>query len=320
MLDDFIEEQPIAYRILKNALSNNTLSHAYLFETNHYHKGFDMAFSFAKYLLCPNHHTKTEEGGNCNYCQAIEHHNFSELMIIDSDGLWIKKEQLDNLQKEFSKKAIEGSRKVYIINHAERLNTQAANSILKFLEEPEPNIIAILVTDNQYLLLDTILSRCQTINLKENNYLEMSKTKIEKIASHLFNNDKDIRNFIDKNKSVELIDKVIEFINYYEKNGIDTLLFSEKLWHSVISDKEDTYRALTIMVLYYKDILNAMLKNNVLYFEENENFSFIKKNNTIEQICDKINVILKQREKIKYNVNAMLLIEKFILELEEVHD
>lgn len=320
MLDDFKDEQPVSYQILRNSLTNNTLSHAYLFETNHYHKGFDMAFSFAKYLLCPSNHTTEEKSKNCIQCNQMDNHSYSELKIIDSDGLWIKKEQLDSLQKDFSKKAVEGTRKVYIINHADRLNTQAANSILKFLEEPEPNIVAILVTDNQYSLLDTIVSRCQVISLKENKFLSDDMSKIEKIANHLFNNAEDIKTFLEDNKSSEIIDKVIEFIFYYEKNKMDILLFTEKLWHSFIHDKEGIYQALTIIILYYKDILNFKLKNKIVFFVEDEKFSFIEKNNTISKICDKINIILKQREKLKFNVNAMLFIDKLILELEEVYD
>ena len=61
---------------------------------------------------------------------------------------------------------------LFIIYNAEKLNTSSANTILKFLEEPEENIIAVLTTDNRYQVLDTILSRCQNLvfapNLKEN--------------------------------------------------------------------------------------------------------------------------------------------------------
>ena len=93
---------------------------------------------------------------------------YPEIKIINPDGLWIKKEQLDEIQKEFSTKAVFGTKKIYIINEADKMNSSAANSILKFLEEPVPNIIAILVTNNIYQLLDTIISRCQVISLRKN--------------------------------------------------------------------------------------------------------------------------------------------------------
>lgn len=317
MLDSYSNDQLVPYKILVNSIKNNTLSHAYLFETNNYNNGFDMAKAFAKYLLCDKHHTSIDGGSNCPHCLAIDNNNYPELKIIDSDGLWIKKEQLDDLQKIFSTKTLNGGKKVYIINHAERLNTQAANSILKFLEEPEPNIVAILVTSNKYLLLDTIISRCQIISLRDISTISSSMSIVEKIGNYLFNSKDQINDFINNSKSEELINKVIEFTSYYEKNGKDTLLFTNKLWHSVITEKENIYNALTMMILLYKDVLNIKLKKEPEFFDNNDNLVFIEKNNTISNICDKINVILDHREKIKYNINAMLLIDKLIIDLEE---
>ena len=96
------------------------------------------------------------------------------------DTILLQKEQLDELQKEFSEKSIFSNKKIYIINHADRLNKSAANSILKFLEEPEENIIAILITDNIYQLLDTIVSRCQIISFSKEHSIS-SLSFIEKI-------------------------------------------------------------------------------------------------------------------------------------------
>lgn len=317
MLESFSKDQLVPYKILVNSLKNNSLSHAYLFETNNYNNGFDMAVAFAKYLLCEEHHISVEDGSNCKHCLAIDNNNCTELKIINSDGLWIKKEQLDELQRMFSTKTLNGGKKVYIINNAERLNTQAANSILKFLEEPEPDIVAILVTSNKYLLLDTIVSRCQIISLKDKSTIDNNMNIVEKIGNYLFNSKDQIDEFVNNNKSEEIINKVLEFINYYEKNGKDTLLFTNKLWHSVITDKENIYNALTIMILLYKDILNLKLQKNLEFFNDDDNLKYIEKKNTISNICDKINVILKERDKIRYNINAMLLIDKLIIDLEE---
>ena len=74
--------------------------------------------------------------------------------------------------------------RVYIINHAESMNEYAANSLLKFLEEPAPNIVAILLADNQYQILDTIVSRCQVISLI-NSHSKDNQDTISKIASLL---------------------------------------------------------------------------------------------------------------------------------------
>ena len=133
MLDDFKEEQVVMYKLLRNSVNKNKASHAYLLEFNGYQRGFDFALALAKYLLCPNKYTNNELCGSCAQCSAIDSDNFIELKIIEPDGQWIKKEQLEELQKEFSKKALIGNKKVYIIRGVEKLNTASANSILKFL-------------------------------------------------------------------------------------------------------------------------------------------------------------------------------------------
>ena len=167
MLDEYKKTQHIAYKILNTSVKNNTFSHAYLFDTNGFPESSKIIMSFVKTLLCPNKYTNKEKCGECHQCEVIESGNFPEIKIINPDGMWIKKKQLQELQSEFGEKAIIGNKRIYIINHADRLNTSAANSILKFLEEPEEGIIAILQTDNIYSVLETILSRCQTLSLKE---------------------------------------------------------------------------------------------------------------------------------------------------------
>ena len=78
--------------------------------------------------MCPLKQTNNEKCNGCPQCNNIDTNNFTELKIIEPDGQWIKKEQLNDLQEEFNKKALIGERKVYIINHAEKLNTVSANS------------------------------------------------------------------------------------------------------------------------------------------------------------------------------------------------
>ena len=151
MLDDFKLEQPVAYKMLLNSKKSGKISRAYLFEANGYSKTLEFVLSFAKYLLCPDSHINNNV--DCNVCKSIEKNEYLELKIIEADGQWVKKTQLEELQLEFSKKPVIGDKKVYIINGAEKLNNSSANSILKFLEEPEEGIIAILITSDINKLL-----------------------------------------------------------------------------------------------------------------------------------------------------------------------
>ena len=72
---------------------------------------------------------------------------------------------------------------------------------MKFLEEPEENIVAILVTENKFQLLDTIISRCQLITL---NNIKKNNSMIEGIANLLYNDEKSINEYIEAEENIEL--------------------------------------------------------------------------------------------------------------------
>lgn len=315
MLEDYVNEQPIAVSILKNSVQNNKIVHAYLFETNGYNKKDDFIYAFIKSLLCPNKFFSFNNCENCHICKMINDNCYPEIKIINPDGLWIKKEQLDDLQKEFSTKAVFGTKKIYIINDAEKMNSSASNSILKFLEEPVPNIIAILVTNNIYQLLDTIISRCQVISLKKN---KLNFESIEElVAHHIFVQQEKREEFLNNLKNVNYIDCVKKFVEYYENNGINTMLYIQKLWFSFFNDKEKNIMAFDIMILIYRDILNYIIGHELMIFKDNINYiSNISKNNDEYSICEKITKILNAKNKIKNNINLNLLMDNLIMELD----
>lgn len=317
MLDEYQEQQPIVYQIMKNAVLHQKVSHAYLIDTKNCMIGEKMTLAFAKYLLCPYNKSNSKDCGNCTQCKKIDDFNYIELKIIDADGLWIKKEQLDELQEEFSKKPLEGSYKVYIIHQVERLNKAAANSLLKFLEEPEEGIIAILTTNNLFQILETIRSRCQILSFSnEKKYDSNLESEIDIIASYLPTSLFDLNSLDGKEKYHMFVQSILDFIQFFEKKGKETLLYTEKLWHNKIHDKEELLLAFQIMTLFYHEVLNDQCERNIQIFkEEKDLITSISKQNTINQIIQKINIIMQQKKKIKINVNNGLLIDKLILDL-----
>jgi len=314
MLDDYKENQKISYRILKNSVKKNRNSHAYLFETRGYGKSLDFAIAFAKYLLCPNHHANKEESKDCFVCNQIEATSFPELKIIEPDGATIKKEQLLELKDEFNKKSINSDKKVYIINGAEKLNPSSSNSLLKFLEEPEENIVAILITDNKFQLLDTIISRCQIVTL--NNFIN-TDNYIEGIANLLFNDENSIKEFIATEDNIEKINNIIKFILYYEKNGFNkTYSNIQKLLKTYKYDKNEIFE---ITINFYKDVLNYKINRNIDIFKGKEkDLSIVSENNTIEKLISKINLYIEIKANIKYNMNSNLILDKLLIGLGEI--
>lgn len=311
MLDDYQQIQPIVYKILRNAVSKDKYSHAYLFETNGFYDSYKLVLAFIKSVLCPKKLTHNKACQECHQCAVIESGNFPEIEIIAPDGMWIKKDQLLKLQEEFSKKAIIGNKKIYVIKEADKLNKQAANSILKFLEEPEEGIIAILITDNIYQVLETIRSRCQIISLKEVKKQLNVKNTYTNLSLILFENQEITEEI--KNK----IEKTLHFVDYYEKNHLDTILHLQKLWHDDIKNKDDLIKAFDIITLYYKDILNFSMERPLeIFLDKEKEIASIAKNNTITTICTKLKIIAEFKNKVKYNANTNLLMDKLIMTLE----
>ena len=316
MFDDFKDDQGIIYKIIINSLRKNKCSHAYLIETNNYIKSLEFVKALAKAFLCPFGYTNGDNCNLCNQCKLIDDDNFIELKIIKPDGEWIKKEQLVELQNLFSKKAVIGNKKVYIIDGVEKLNTNSANSILKFLEEPLDGIYAFLVTDNINKVLNTIVSRCQILSLK-NSFSKCSNKLEEKVASKIFNSENKISDFVNNESTNNYIINCINFVDYYEKNHMDTLIYIDSLWNNYFIDRKDIYIGFEIILLYYNDILNYLLNCPIEVFDDyKKNIQDIALNSNITNISKKISFIMDLQEKIKYNVNTNLLMDKLIIGLE----
>ena len=160
------------FEIIKIEVKNNHLSHAYLIETNNFTNIDQFINRFVKIILCPNK-IEGEACNSCDICNLIDSGNFPDLKIIDTDSSVIKKEELVNLKKDFSNSSLYLQKQVYVIRDASKLNSSSGNTILKFLEDPSSNVVAILLTKNRYNVLETILSRCQVFSLKDEDILEI---------------------------------------------------------------------------------------------------------------------------------------------------
>lgn len=293
MFDEYKDTQKLAYTTLINQIKNNKYSHAYLFEVNGYNNIMNFTLSFIKALLCHHNYTDKSNCNECSICHRIDNNNYPDLKIINPDGLWIKKEQIDELEKEFSTKSIESGKKIYIINEAEKLNVQASNTILKFLEEPEPNIIAILITNNIYQVLPTIKSRCQVISFNSLN-----------------------KNIIISEEDQHYLNNINEFVKKLEKEKFDTILFTNNLWHDIFKDRVEYQKGFDLLLYYYKELLNIKLGRKIELFKDFENDMILLSNKlSFDNIIYKINKIIELKENIKVNANQNLLLDKLIIEL-----
>lgn len=146
--------------ILKKAVLNGAISHAYLFVGSRGTGKTSTARILAKAINCQK---LTKEGNPCNKCDsciAITEGTFLDLIEIDAAsnrGI----DQIRELKERIEFSPVEGRYKIYIIDEVHMLTTEAFNALLKTLEEPPAHVVFMLATTDVHKLPATILSRCQ---------------------------------------------------------------------------------------------------------------------------------------------------------------
>ena len=187
MAEITIEKQRILSKILTKINLSSVNSQAYILYSEEEKMLEEYSLLLSKILICPNIYNN-----NCEFYR-ISHNSYADLKKIESVNNVIKKEEILNLRNEFNKNSLEGKNRVYIIKNVEKLNSAAANALLKFLEEPESNIVAVFTTTNIDLVMKTILSRCQVIKLNNIN----KKMGIEYVKKVSFLEEEQITNVLD---------------------------------------------------------------------------------------------------------------------------
>ena len=153
-----------AVALLEKSLKGGKLSHAYLFVGPPHVGKMTVALNLAQALNCEG---EGEPCSGCPQCQRIAGRKHADVRVIGLDGrAEIGIDQIREMERSVTLKPFEGRNRVFIIDGAEHLSTEAANCLLKTLEEPPPNVQLMLLAANERLLLPTVRSRCQKLELR----------------------------------------------------------------------------------------------------------------------------------------------------------
>ncbi|MBE3559030.1 MAG: DNA polymerase III subunit delta' [Ktedonobacteraceae bacterium] len=161
-----------AIDMLRRALLAQAVRHAYVFSGPQRIGKSLLAHRFAQTLLCTGGPdpgvAPLDPCNSCLSCRKVQHGNHPDVHIITRapDKQFILIEQIRALQNDASRRTLEGRRNVFIIQNAHEMNVQAANCLLKTLEEPEPDVVLLLTVPDAGLLLPTIVSRVQQIPMQ----------------------------------------------------------------------------------------------------------------------------------------------------------
>ena len=160
---DLVGQEPVI-RTLKNALSSGNLAHAYLFTGPRGTGKTSTARLLAKTINCL-HPKDGEPCNDCEQCHEItigSSFNVIEIDAASNRGI----DSIRELREKVMVPPANGKYKVYILDEAHMLTTEAFNALLKTLEEPPPHAIFVMATTDVHKMLPTVLSRCQRFDFK----------------------------------------------------------------------------------------------------------------------------------------------------------
>ena len=320
--DTLRTSQKEAITILENSYKNNRLSHAYIFEGEAGTKKFDTALFFAALLLCQE---ASRPCGQCHNCRRINHLTHPNVYIIKPSKRQIVKEDIRLLQEEFNKTAIEEGAKIYIIEQEDTMNAYASNALLKFLEEPHPNIFAILLTTDAKQLLTTIRSRSQRIHfhnlpskaiytaLIEDGYEE----QLARLASAKTFTITEAQSFLSMPNLFELLDIVYALYEHLSNEKSLLIAFQEES-QSVLRSTEDYIALIDLMIYYQKDLIYGKMKHykKMIFKDQQAIMEAILPTKTKEWLLEELELMLGLKHRLTQYINERLAFDNLMLALE----
>ncbi|MBI3811124.1 MAG: DNA polymerase III subunit delta' [Nitrospirae bacterium] len=254
--------------VLTAAIASGRIAHAYLFHGESHIGKFLTAVAFAKAALCSRLKTGQASGrpalsscDQCSSCHAVDSGSHPDIHFIGPDGAQIKIGQIRELQDAIAFKPLVGSRKWFIMDEADAMNPEAANSFLKTLEEPPDHSTLILITARPQALLPTVLSRCQSVRFSPPPPDELSPwlqkqrgigLKEALLLSTLAMGKIGIAAEADPDSLKEERDRVLDALS---KNHLEDLaeLFNEP--EELASSQEQLYKTLDTIEIWLRDVL-----------------------------------------------------------------
>ena len=317
-----------AVDMLRKHVVNGTTRHAYLFAGPPGLGRRTLALHFAQALNCP---TPLDAGipcGQCRDCKQIAAMQHPDLTIIqaESEGGTLKVDQIREARRMLALKPYQSSYRVSIFLRFQEANDNAANALLKTLEEAPSYAVLILTADNPEQLLPTIVSRCEVLRLRplriEEVMRDLESRGVEsgqaKLIAHISGGRPGYAHQLIESDS--LLEKREELLNNLQglisASRVEKFAYADKLSR----DKEAMRQAILIWLSYWRDVMlrSAQAETPLVNVDRNVE---------IEELAGKLDLSVARTvasgledvlEKMERNVNSRLLAEVLLLDLPKV--
>jgi DNA polymerase-3 subunit delta' len=305
---------------LRRTLAHNKLAHAYLFEGPQGVGKRLTALALARSIFCL-------EGTGCKECvpcRKIDHNNHPDLHILEPDGKQIKIEQIRNLQKTLAFKPVESTRRICLIDQADKMNPAAANSLLKTLEEPSAETLIILISARPEALLTTVLSRCQRLPfsrlpqsciestlISQRSYTQKEAHIIAALADGSF------QLALDRDPAYYL-ERRIEILKNVTALSPGSILPLMELAKELSAEKETIPDTLELLQAFYRDLLlyqHNLPEEYFINIDLQDKIRRIAAQENTTSILNKLDAVNQCHNNHERNVNPQLNMEVLLLRL-----
>ena len=317
-----------AVDMLKKHVVNGTVRHAYLFAGPPGLGRRTLAIRFAQVLNCQKPSDSGVPCGECRDCKQIAAMQHADLTVVQADtqGGTLKVDQIREARRTLTLKPYQANYRVALFLRFQEANDNAANALLKTLEEAPSYAVLILTADNPEQLLPTIVSRCEVLRLRPLKIEEVQKalenTGIEsgkaKLIAHISGG-----RYGYARRLVEdgvLLEKREERLNDLQglisASRVEKFAYADKL----SKDKESMRQAVLIWLSYWRDVMlrSARAATPLVNVDRNleiEDLASRLDLSTARSIVSGLEGVL---EKMERNVNTRLLAEVLLLDLPKV--
>jgi len=254
-------EKPKA--LLRAAVAKNKMSHAYLFRGPDGVGKKRTGLTLAAYLNCKNPQ-ENDSCGRCTSCRKYFSGNHPDLILVEPDGAAIKIDQIRKLKHQLTFPPLEARLRVVILEDVHTMRREAANSLLKTLEEPAPDNLIILTADLAGGLLPTILSRCQIIPFGPLNHETMARILLQEdgmeeslafALAAVAEGSPGKAKLLWQEDLLSLRQEVVEKLLLGQHDQAETIAHVFHLSEKGVALKENISELITLLRLWYRDLI-----------------------------------------------------------------
>lgn len=317
-----------AVDMLKKHVINGTTRHAYLFAGPPGIGRRTLALRLAQALNCRTPMGPGIPCGQCRDCQQIEAMHHADLSIVqaEAEGGTLKVDQIRETRRLLTLKPYQASYRIALFLRFQEANDNAANALLKTLEEAPSYAVLILTTDNPEQLLPTIVSRCEVLRLRPLKFEEVQRalmlrgleTSRAKLIAHISGGRFGYALRLIEND--DLLERREERLNDLQSlisaSRVEKFAYADKL----ARDRESMRQAVLIWLSYWRDVMlrSAQAETPLVNFDRNLEIEDLAERLDLSATRHVVSALEDVLEKMERNVNSRLLAEVLLLDLPKI--